>query len=130
VDGVGDQSGLASGIFNTAQQVGNALALAVLATVAAARTSSLASHGGDAPNPTALVAGFEAGFLVAAALCLLGVLAALRLRTPGHGAPGTRAGSEPRSLARGVRGEGFGDSTCTTLRFSAPHTADPATPVP
>jgi Major Facilitator Superfamily len=30
VDGVGDRSGLAAGIFNTAQQVGNALALAAL----------------------------------------------------------------------------------------------------
>ena len=76
VHGVGDQSGLASGIFNTAQQVGNALALAVLATVAAARTSGLTGHGVDAATPSALVAGFRAGFLVAAALCLAGVLAA------------------------------------------------------
>jgi MFS family permease len=81
-DGAGDHAGLASGLFNTAQQVGNAVALALLATVAAARTSTLAGAG--PPGPAELVAGYRAGFLTAATLCLLGLLAALQLpRTPG-----------------------------------------------
>jgi hypothetical protein len=99
VDGVGDRSGLAAGIFNTAQQVGNALALAVLATVAAARTSALTGPGADAPTPSAMAAGFRAGFLVAAALCLLGALAALRLRAGVEGGPGP-------PLQRSTRGPG------------------------
>ena len=80
VDGAGDQSGLASGLFNTAQQVGNAVALALLATVAAARSNGLA--GGAEPTPAALVFGYQAGFLAAATLCLLGLVAALRLPRP------------------------------------------------
>jgi MFS family permease len=82
-DGAGDHSGLASGLFNTAQQVGNAVALALLATVAAARTSALAGDG--RPGPAELVAGYHAGFLTAATLCLLGLLAALRLPRPTGG---------------------------------------------
>jgi MFS family permease len=79
-DGAGDQSGLASGLFNTAQQVGNAVALALLATVAAARGNALV--GGGPATPEALSAGYQAGFLAAAALCLLGLVAALRLPRP------------------------------------------------
>jgi predicted MFS family arabinose efflux permease len=81
VEGAGDRSGLASGVFNTAQQVGNAIALALLATVAAARTAALTADGA-APAPAALVAGFHAGYLAAATLCLLGLLASLRLPDP------------------------------------------------
>jgi MFS family permease len=107
VDGVGDRSGLASGIFTTAQQVGNALALALLATVAAARTDALAGPGGDAPSSSALVAGFRAGFLLAAALCLLGAVAALRLHASSQATPGapvpsrTRASPAERPGSRG-----------------------------
>ena len=50
--------------------------------MAAARTSTLAGAG--PPGPAELVAGYRAGFLTAATLCLLGLLAALQLpRTPG-----------------------------------------------
>jgi MFS family permease len=72
-DGAAEHSGLASGLFTTAQQVGNAVALALLATVAAARSGGLA--GGRPPGPAELVTGYHAGFLTAAALCLLGLLA-------------------------------------------------------
>jgi hypothetical protein len=97
VDGVGDRSGLASGIFYTAQQVGNALALALLATVAAARTGTLTGHGADGVGTSALVAGFKAGFLTAAALCLVGALAALRLRTSGRATPDAGVASGSRA---------------------------------
>lgn len=70
-------SGLASGIFNTAQQVGNALALATLATAAAVSTGVLLDRG--VSHDTALTGGYQTGFLVAAALTTAGAFAALKL---------------------------------------------------
>ncbi len=45
-----EDAGLASGLFNTAQQVGGSLGLAILSTLAASQTSSLV-HGGADPSP-------------------------------------------------------------------------------
>ena len=56
--------GLAGGLFAAAQQVGISLGLAVLATIAAARTRSAAAHG-LAASP-ALVSGYRLAYLVAA----------------------------------------------------------------
>jgi len=61
--GSGD-SGIASGVINTTQQIGAALGTAVLATVAAARSSFLAESGMDAT--TALTGGFRVAYVVAA----------------------------------------------------------------
>jgi EmrB/QacA subfamily drug resistance transporter len=65
--GVGEQTaGLASGLFNTSQQIGGALGLAVLATLAASKTTSTLSDLGRAPSPAnqaqALVDGFHVAF--------------------------------------------------------------------
>ena len=49
------ESGLASGLLNTTLQVGGAIGLAVLATLAASRTDDLAA--GGASNASALVGG-------------------------------------------------------------------------
>jgi MFS family permease len=68
--------GLASGLFNTSQQLGNAVALAGIATLAAGWTARQAHPSGDA---AALTAGYNAGFLLAGAMVLAGVIAALRL---------------------------------------------------
>ena len=72
--GEGDR-GLASGFMNTSAQVGTALGLAVLISLASARTATLS--GGTEAGAEALVAGYRLAFLVAAGVASLGVLAAL-----------------------------------------------------
>ncbi len=59
-----EESGLASGVVNTAFMMGGALGLAILASLAASRTGTLLS-GGAAPPP-ALNGGYHAAFLVGA----------------------------------------------------------------
>lgn len=70
-------SGLASGLLNTTQQVGGSLGLAILSSVSTTRVTS-ALHGGLS-QPLALTHGFKGGFTVAAALCAVGVAVALAL---------------------------------------------------
>jgi EmrB/QacA subfamily drug resistance transporter len=62
------ESGLASGIVNTAFMMGGALGLAVLASIAASRTKTL-SASGDGPL-AALVGGYHLAFLVGAIFAL------------------------------------------------------------
>jgi EmrB/QacA subfamily drug resistance transporter len=79
-----EDAGLASGIFNTSQQVGGAIGLAALSTLAASRTSHVL---GGIANPSSdrhaagLVDGFQAAFLAGAGLMVLaGVLIAVLVR--------------------------------------------------
>jgi EmrB/QacA subfamily drug resistance transporter len=76
-----EDAGLAAGISNVALQVGAALGLAVLGTVASERTRALAGSG--LPAPGALAGGYELAFLVASAIVVaaLGVVL-LGLRSP------------------------------------------------
>ncbi|WP_407361495.1 DHA2 family efflux MFS transporter permease subunit [Microbacterium sp. LBN7] len=71
VDGVeGGEAGLAGGLINTSQQIGGAVGLAVLGTIAGLRTASLEARG--AATADALTGGFAWLFLGAAALAVLG----------------------------------------------------------
>jgi hypothetical protein len=95
-----EDAGLASGLLNTGQQVGGSIGLAVLASLAANRTTSLL-HSPVAPGaiPAAQVSGFHVAF--AGAAVLLGTawtIVALQLR--GHRARTTEV--TPEAAARAV----------------------------
>jgi EmrB/QacA subfamily drug resistance transporter len=90
-----EESGLASGVVNTAFMMGGALGLAVLASLAASRSDSLRASGHDAV--AALNGGYHAAFVVGAVFAVLAAaVGGLLLRT---GAPasahGVDHGSEP-----------------------------------
>jgi MFS family permease len=80
------ESGLASGLLNTTLQVGGAIGLAVLATLAASRTDDLAA--GGASDASALVGGYHLAFLIGAGLVVTAMVVALTVlgRRPARGA--------------------------------------------
>jgi EmrB/QacA subfamily drug resistance transporter len=75
-----DVAGLASGLFNTSQQIGGALGLAILSTIAVNRTDDVLADVSGKPSPVqlgdALVSGFKGAFF-AASLLLIGGLVLL-----------------------------------------------------
>ncbi|VTU15540.1 Spectinomycin tetracycline efflux pump [Variovorax sp. SRS16] len=94
------ESGLASGVVNTAFMMGGALGLAVLASLAEARTEALRAAG--ASVPAALVGGYQLAFIVgalfAAAAALLG---AALLRAGAYAGESEEAGREAGAARSG-----------------------------
>src|SRR5207344_2944294 len=69
------EAGLASGLINTSQQIGGALGIAALSTIATSRTEDSVASG--SALPVALVDGFSSAFLAGAIFAALGLVAAL-----------------------------------------------------
>ena len=70
-------SGLASGLLSTTQQVGGSLGLAILSTVSTTRVGNALASG--TTLPLALTHGFKGAFIAAAGLCAVGLVVALAL---------------------------------------------------
>jgi EmrB/QacA subfamily drug resistance transporter len=69
------EAGLASGLFNTSQQIGGALGIAALTSIATSTTSDAVASG--KALPVALTDGFQAAFIGAGAVTIIGILVAL-----------------------------------------------------
>jgi EmrB/QacA subfamily drug resistance transporter len=93
-----EDAGLASGLVNTAAQVGGALGLAVLATLSATRTKDLLASGSS--HAAALTGGYHLAFVIAAGLILLAVaVSALVLRSVPMPAMGEAQASDAEQQA-------------------------------
>jgi EmrB/QacA subfamily drug resistance transporter len=98
------EAGLASGLINTSQQVGGALGLAILATIANSRTLHLV-HAGGYSHAVALTKGFDRAFLVGACFALVGAVLTFLLISSRdsrqHAAEARAEGAEPVATAAG-----------------------------
>ncbi|WP_327138850.1 MFS transporter [Nocardia sp. NBC_01327] len=70
-----DKAGLAASLLNSSQQLGGALGLAVLTTIATSRTTSLLASG--TPPPEALASGFNRALLASAVAILVAAVIGL-----------------------------------------------------
>jgi EmrB/QacA subfamily drug resistance transporter len=72
-----EEAGLASGLMNTSQQIGGAVGIAILSTVATSTTTDEVGNGTQLP--IALTDGFQAAFWTGAAIAFAGVLVSIFL---------------------------------------------------
>jgi MFS family permease len=77
------ESGLAAGLVDSSFNIGSALGIAVLSTVAVARTEDLLA-GPEASTALALTEGYQTAFLVGLGVALLGATLALLMRREGE----------------------------------------------
>jgi MFS family permease len=85
-------AGAAAGLLNTSRQLGGAIGLAVLVTVAATSTSHAIRHSGSL---AALVHGYHVAFLVDAGIMLVGALSALALPAAASATAGEAPSEQP-----------------------------------
>jgi EmrB/QacA subfamily drug resistance transporter len=87
----GRQAGLASGLVNVSRQVGGALGLAILASIASSRTADLLATDGGRPAAgavrAALTEGYAHAFLFSTAFALAGALVVFALVRDPEGSP-------------------------------------------
>ncbi len=72
-----EEAGLASGLINTSQQIGGAVGIALLSSIAISATNDKLGSGVQVPD--ALVSGFQAAFWAGAVIAAVGFVAALVL---------------------------------------------------
>jgi EmrB/QacA subfamily drug resistance transporter len=95
------ESGLASGLSNTALQIGGALGVAIVTTVAVSRSDDLLAANGGANPLVVLNEGFQSAFLAVVVLAAIGVAVALLLLGRPRTAPQQQPEPEPATSARG-----------------------------
>ncbi|MFC8233012.1 MFS transporter [Streptomyces sp. NPDC057284] len=79
-DANADDAGLASGLFNTTQQIGMAVGIALLSTLAASRTDELLADGQS--RAAALTGGYHLAFMVGACFLVAAFVVALAVLRP------------------------------------------------
>ncbi|WP_406502796.1 MFS transporter [Streptomyces sp. NBC_01602] len=79
-DAKADDAGLASGLFNTTQQIGMAVGIALLSTLAASRTDELLADGQS--RAAALTGGYHLAFVIGAAFLVAAFVVAFAVLRP------------------------------------------------